>query len=130
MRGQFLDPYLVHALCCRKGGGFYRVHGSLARSLTSIAREADCEAHAEEVVPELLRDEPGTNEAVEARLDLHIWAHPPCPAECPAEWWVDVTHHDAWAVRYRSGRIEPGKVAAEAEEKKFNRYGVGVGTVL
>ncbi len=123
--GQCLDPYLDHALCCRKGGGFYRVHGSVARALTSVAREADCEVNAEEVVPELISGEPGTDDAVEARLDLHVWAHPPHPAE----WWVDVTHHHAWAVRYRTGEQVPGKVALDAEQRKVDRYGPGSGGV-
>ena len=123
--GQSLDPYLDHALCCRKGGGFYRVHGSIARAVTSISHEADCEVNAEETVPELLSGEPGTDDAVEARLDLHVWAPPPHPAE----WWVDVTHHHAWAVRYRTGGLVPGRVAREAEQRKVERYGPGSGGV-
>ena len=47
---------------------------------------------------------------LEARLDLHVWAHPPHPAE----WWVDVTHHHAWAGRYRTGGQVPGKVLASS----------------
>ena len=122
--GQCLDNHLDHALCCNKGGGFYRVHGSVARALTSIAREADCIVYTEEVVPELLQGTPGTDEAVEARLDLHIWAHPPHPAE----WWVDVTHHHPWASRYRT-TIEPGRAAKDAEKQKHDRYGPGSGGV-
>lgn len=123
--GQFLDPLMDHALCCRKGGGFYRVHGSICRALTSIAREAGCEVGMEEVVPELISGTPGSEEPVEARLDLHVWAHPPYPAE----WYVDVTHHHAWAVRYRSGNLFAGKVAADAEANKRKRYGLGQGGV-
>ena len=121
--GHILDHFLDHALCCPKGGGFYRVHGSLAKSLISIVREADCEVSVEEVAPELLQGVPGTAEAVEARMDLHIWAAGPHPAE----WWVDVTHHHVWASRYRSGTLRPGRVAMEAEARKLERYGVGVG---
>ena len=123
--GQFLDPFMDHALCCQKGGGFYRVHGSLCRALANIGREAGCEVTSEEIVPELLSGEPGSDEAVEARLDLHVWAHPPFPAE----WFVDVTHHHAWAVRQRSGQLRPGKTAEEAEARKYERYGPGRGGV-
>ena len=123
--GQLLDPFLDHALCCSKGGGFYRVHGAIARAVTSIAQEAGCEVSAEEVVPELLQGQPGSPDAVEARLDLHIWT----PGPGPAEWWVDVTHHHAWGVRYREGRLTAGRVARDAEKKKVERYGPGVGGV-
>ena len=124
--GQLLDPFLDHALCCAKGGGFYRVHGAIARAVTSMAHEAGCEVSAEETVPELLQGEPGSPEAVEARLDLHIWT----PGPGPTEWWVDVTHHHAWAVRYRSGTLTPGKVALDAEKRKSDRYGPGSGGVV
>ena len=123
--GQLLDPFMDHALCCSKGGGFYRVHGSIARAVSSIAREAGCEVSAEETVPELLQGEPGTPEAVEARLDLHLWSAGPNPAE----WWVDVTHHHVWGVRYRAGDLAPGKVARDAEQKKVERYGLGRGGI-
>ena len=76
---------------------------SVARGLTSIAREADCTVSAEGVVLDLLQGEPGTDSAAEARLDLHVWAHPPHPAE----WWVDVTHHP-WSSRYRTLIPTPG----------------------
>ena len=114
-----------HALCCSKGGGFYRVHGSIARAVSSIAREAGCEVSAEETVPELLQGEPGTPEAVEARLDLHLWSAGPNLAE----WWVDVTHQHVWGVRYRAGDLAPGKVARDAEQKKVKRYGLGRGGI-
>ena len=42
-----------------------------------FARESDAEAVAEQVGPELLRGEPGSEAAVEARLDIHIWAAAP-----------------------------------------------------
>ena len=76
-------------------------------------------------MPELLQGQPGSPDAVEARLDLHIWT----PGPGPAEWWVDVTHHHAWGVRYREGRLTAGRVAREAEKKKVERYGPGVGGV-
>ena len=66
-------------------------------------------------VPELISGEPGSDNAVEARLDLHLWSHPPLPAD----WYVHVTHHHGWAKRYRAGQLEPGKIAADAEAKKF-----------
>ena len=84
-----------------QGWWFLQSHGAVARACTSIAHEAGCEVSKEKVVPELLQGEPGSPDAVEARLDLHIWT----PGPGPAEWWVDVTHHHAWAVRYRTGRL-------------------------
>ena len=125
MCGQLLDPFFDHALCCPKGGGFYRVYGSICRPLTSIGREVGCEVTSEEVVPELLSGEPGSADAIEARLDLHVWAHPPFPAE----WFVDVTHHHAWGVRYRAGKLTAGRTAAAEVDKKFDRYGPGNGGV-
>ena len=53
----------------------------MARDCTSIAHEAGCEVSAEEVVLELLRGGHGRPEAVEARLDLHIWT----PGQAPTE---------------------------------------------
>ena len=77
------------------------------------------------MLPELLQRVPGSVEAVEARLDLHIRA----AGHHPAKWWVDVTHHHVWASRYLSGTLRPGRVAMEAEARKLERYGVGVGGV-
>ena len=56
---------------------------------------------------------------------MHIWS----PGPGPTEWYVDVTHHHAWAVRYRSGTHTPGKVARDAEKRKLDRYGPGRGGV-
>ena len=98
------------------------MHGSIVKSLTAMAREADCEVSAEEVVPELLQGAPGSDGVVEARLDLHVWSAGPHPAE----WWVDVTHHHAWAARARAGALRPGRVAEEAEKRKLERYGEGL----
>jgi hypothetical protein len=90
-----------------------------------MAKEAGCEVAAEEVVPELLNGTPGSPEAVEARLDLHIWSPQP-----DAQWFVDVTHHHSWASRWRQGTLSAGKVAAEEEKKKVERYGPGRGGIV
>jgi hypothetical protein len=60
---------------------------------------------------------------VEARLDLRFWASGPHLAEL----WVDMTNHHVWASRCRSGAIVGGRVAAEAEKAKHDRYGEGQG---
>lgn len=114
-----------HAFCCKKGGGFYRVHGSECRALGAICKEAGCEVNSEEVIPELLKGEPGAEDAIEARLDLHVWA----PHPHPAEWFVDITHHHVWAERNKKRRLAPGAVAADAEADKAKRYGPGVGGI-
>ena len=57
---------------------------------------------------------------------MHIWS----PGPGPTQWFVDVTHHHAWAARYRSGTLAPGKVARDAEKRKFDRYGPGRGGVV
>ena len=90
-----------------------------------MGREAGCEVSAEEVVPELIQGTAGSDEAVEARLDLHVWSHPPYPCQ----WFVDATHHHAWGVKYRTGDLTPGRAAADAEETKRTRYGPGQGGV-
>ena len=63
------------------------MHGSVVKALQAMCRECGCQTTLEEVVPELIQGEPGTDEAVEARLDLHVWSCTPFPAE----WWVDAT---------------------------------------
>ena len=68
----------------------------------------------------------GSPEAVAARLDLDIWT----PGPGLADWWVDVTHHHAWTVRYRAGRLFAGRVARDAEKMKVDRYGPGAGGVV
>ena len=77
------------------------------------------------MVPQLLKGEPGSERAEEARLDLHFWD----PGPNPAEWFVDVTIHNAWAVKYRKGNVYAGRLAKDAEDRKFKRYGVGEGGV-
>ena len=100
--GRCLDSLGDHAVCCPLGGGFYRVHGSIARCCAGIAKECKAEAYLEEVCPQLIKGAPGTAEAEEARLDVHIWAAGPSPAE----WWVDVTHHHPWAHALRKEALE------------------------
>ena len=127
MCGQFLDSFLDHALCCAKGGGYYRIHGAVARAVTSIAHEAGCEVSTEEVVPELLQGQPGSPEAVEARLDLHTWS----PGPGPTQWFVDVTHHHAWAVRYDwYGPCRGGVVVTPAAVESWGHLGPGFDRLL
>ena len=42
---------------------------------------------------------------------------------------MDVTHHHPWALRYQTAKPEPGKVACDAEQSKYDRYGPGSGGV-
>eukprot|EP00972_Heterocapsa_arctica_P004760 706420-Heterocapsa_arctica.AAC.1 len=53
----------------------------MARLTASWVREVDAEAAAEVVVPALLRGQPGTDAAMEAKLDLHVWATAPVPLD-------------------------------------------------
>ena len=123
--GRLLDVYGDHAVTCRKGGGFYRAHGSVARALAAWARECDAEVYAEVVVPELLMGTPGSDEAVEARLDLHIWGA--SPHLC--EWFVDTTVVHPWALRYQDAWQHAGHAGAAAEAKKYERYGNSSGGI-
>ena len=122
--GHCLDPFLDHALCCPKGN-FYLAHTAIGRRLAAIGKEAGCQVASEVVVPQLLKGEPGSANAEEARLDLHFWD----PGPNPAEWFVDVTIHNAWSAKYRKGGIHAGRVAKDAEDSKFKRYGIGEGGV-
>ena len=123
--GRHLDVFGDHAVTCRKGGGFYRAHGSVARTLAAWARESDAEVYAEVVVPELLAGTPGADDAVEARLDLHIWG----PSPHPCEWFVDTTVVHPWAVRCREAWQSAGHASRAAEAKKIERYGQGSGGI-
>ena len=96
--GQCLDPFLDHALCCPKGN-FYLAHTAAARCMTAIGRKAGCHVATEEVVPQLLQGEAGSGNAVEARLDVHVWD----PGPNPAEWFVDVTIHKGGTLPQRCG---------------------------
>ena len=117
-----LDIYGDHIAICSRGGGTYRIHGGIGKLVAGFARDAGAWTEEEVVVPELLQGEPGGEDAVEARLDLHIWA----PAPWPMEFWVDVTHRHPWATRYRTAAVHNDGAAATAGEKyKAKRYGEG-----
>ena len=120
--GKTVDQFGDHTILCGRGPGRYRVHNAIARHVGRIAREAGVEAEAEVVCPELLKGEPGTEQAVEARLDLHLWAGGPLPYEA----WVDVTHTHPWRRQMRQKTAaHDGAAAEEAEERKHKRYGDG-----
>ena len=112
--GSFLDPFLDHAVMCKVGPGVYRLHNTLAHKLREFAREAGCEAESEVVVPSLLRGEPGTAAAVEARLDLHVWAG----GSWPLEQYIDVTTRHPWAQCYRQEALADTEQAATAPERR------------
>jgi hypothetical protein len=125
--GRKLDEYGDHTLICNCGGGRYRRHGGITKLLTSFAKEAGCRAEEEVTVPELLCGEPGTENAVEARLDIHVWATSPWPLEL----WIDATFRHPWAQRYREdAALYDGAAAATAEADKRDRYGVGIDGVV
>ena len=93
--GQRLDALGDHAINCSRGGGYYRLHGGMERWLEAVAKECKLEAQLESVVPELLQGEPGSDEAVEARLDVVIFS----PGPEPHEYYVDVAHVHPWSTR-------------------------------
>ena len=125
--GITLDKHGDHIVSCKKGGGAQRVHGAVARVIGSAARECGAEVSFERTVPELLQGVPGTEEAMEAILDVHIW----CAFPYPMEEWVDVTCRHPFAKRYRNAAAACGGVAAKAGEKdKIARYGRGEGGVV
>ena len=114
-------------MSCKKGGGAQRVHGAVARVLGSAARECGAEVSFERTVPELLQGEPGTDDAMEAILDVHIW----CAFPHPMEEWVDVTCRHPFAKRYRRAAATVSGTAAKAgEDDKASRYGRGEGGVV
>ena len=119
----FLDPYLDHAVLCKSGQGVYRLHNTLAHKLREFAREAGCEAHSEVTVPSLTKF-PGTDQAEEARLDVHIWAG----GAWPLELLVDATTRHPWAARYRQASLAATTAAVttadrRAASQKEGRYG-------
>ena len=80
----------------------------------------------EETCPQLLKGEPGNFEAIEARLDVHVWA----AGEQLYEEWIDVTVSHPWAVARRQEAAKKDGVCAErAEGRKLTRYGSGSGGV-
>eukprot|EP00973_Karenia_brevis_P094414 12422370-Karenia_brevis.AAC.1 len=125
--GHELDTHGDHAVLCGRGGGRYRAHTALCRCLGRFAREANVEYSFEEVCPALLRGDPGSEEAVEARLDLRLWSG---SQEWVWEAWLDATVTHPWrqAMRNSAARVD-GAAAADAVKRKVSRYGEGLGGV-
>ena len=125
--GQCLDALGDHAVLCGRGGGKYRAHTAVCRCLGRFAREAGIERTFEEVCPQLLKGEPGSDHAVEARLDVHMWSG---GQQWLMEEWVDATVGHPWR---KSGRAQAssvdGSTAAAAEGRKRKRYGEGQGGI-
>ena len=122
MYGRNLDDFGDHAILCGKSASRYRFHRAVARAIVSFCRETGLDAAEEVVVPELLQGEPGTDNAVEAKLDIHIWGvHP-----TPLEEWADVRANHPWRRKLRGQATdEDGAAAEDAEKRKDARYGVG-----
>ena len=124
--GKLADPWGDHCILCVKGKGRYRSHGAVCRCLQKQARCAGLEADEEEVCAELLQGTPGAEDAVEARLDLHVWGH----GEIVREEWIDVTiTHPAKQSGRPAARKDDGAAVLVAEGKKLKRYGQGSGGV-
>ena len=76
MCGRSLDDFGGHAIIRGKSAIRFIFHRAVARSCVSFCREAGLDAAEEVVVPELLHGEPGTDSAVEAKLDIHMGSSP------------------------------------------------------
>ena len=125
--GRELDTHGDHAVLCGRGRGRYRSHTAVCKCLGRFAREANVEYSFEEVCPALLRGAAGSDEAVEARLDLHLWSS---SQQWLWEAWLDATVTHPWreALRHKAAR-EDGAAAAEATRRKRRRYGDGSGGI-
>ena len=111
--GRCLDILGDHAVLCGRGGGWYRAHTAVCRCLGRFAREAKVEHSFEEVCPQLLSGEPGSETAVEARLDVHMWSG---GQPWLLEEWVDATIGHPWQKRERDKAAkDDGCTAAAAE---------------
>ena len=80
----------------------------------------------EEICPQLLQGEPGSEEAFEARLDAHLRI--PTGGSVAVEW-VDVTSTHPWrqSARKRASEVQ-GHATSAAAQRKHARYGPeGVG---
>jgi hypothetical protein len=98
----------------------------LARLIGDFSKEAGASCFFEQVVPELLQGDPGSDEAVEAKADVHIWAAAPQPLNI----FVDVTQRLPTAKAYvRQAAAEDGWLNRTAEKEKEERYGQGNGGV-
>ncbi|CAK0840857.1 unnamed protein product, partial [Prorocentrum cordatum] len=126
MCGKPCDRLGDHAQLCGVGRGRYRVHNAVAACLRRFAMQSGVEAETEEVCPPLLQGEPGAEDAVEARLDVHLWGHGPELHED----WVDATVTNPFRLeRRRQAAQEDAHGALTAEKAKFKRYGEGRGGV-
>ena len=125
--GKHLDAMGDHCLFCSRGPGRYRVHNAIVQELYDVAKEVGAQAEVEEVCPQLLKGAPGSQEAVEARLDLHTWVQ---GSHGPRELWIDVAHtHPAGAKLLRQATQTPRAAASSTEKRKAERYGEGQGGV-
>ena len=69
----------------------------------------------------------GSDDAVEAILDVHLWSAYPVPLEL----WIDVTCRHPFAKRYRDSAVSvDGHAAKLGEDDKAYRYGGGSGGVV
>ena len=93
-------------------------------------KDVGAEVWTEEVCPQLLAGEPGTEAAVEARLDVRLCIPTTLGTGAVADEWVDVTVTHPWkaATRHKAA-TEPGTAARQAAERKAKRYGPGSGGV-
>ena len=104
-----------HAILCARGCGRYRAHNAICRAIRGFAKSAGTEAEAEVTCPEVAHGEPGTQECVEARLDVHLWAS----GQEMFEEWVDVTvtHPGGESMRQNAAKHD-GAAAESAEARK------------
>ena len=125
--GRELDAHGDHAVLCGQGRGRYRSHTAICKWLGRFAKEAGVEYSFEEVCPELLQGEPGSDEAVEARLDLRLWS---ASQEWLCQLWLDATVTHPWRMALRQRAAEhDGAAALDACQRKKRRYGDGSGGV-
>ena len=84
------------------------------------------EVELEAFCPELTQGVPGSDNCLEARLDVHWWG----PGDALYEEWVDVTVAHPWKLdAQRAAARTDGAAVAKAEARKRTRYGVGTGGV-
>ena len=102
------------------------VHGALCRGLCRCAAEAGLEAESEEVCPELVQGKLGSEDCIEARLDVHLWGQ----GDGVLEEWIDVTAtHPQERDKQQAAAQQSGAAVQSAEGRKRKRYGVGIGGV-
>ena len=78
----------------------------------------------------MLQGEPGSESALEARLDVHMLVPTFAGSTAPADEWIDVTVVHPWKLATRGkAASQPGVAARLAAERKVKKYGAGVGGV-